>query len=165
MSTKFDELQLNRELRKSITIPPTEQVHCYVEMRLDPKDIPEQPNEFTEEQKRLFELEMEDFSYLHNFSLAVAEDRDCPPETSHVYTCDDCYEMMFFFVELHIWNKTEDGLRHSREQQQYIWHKIRAKNPSLLHEPHFLREGDTDYFLLGQKLQIPNSHPEMRKHS
>ena len=59
MSTKFDELQLNRELRKSITIPPTEQVHCYVEMRLDPKDIPEQPNEFTEEQKMFAQTAIE----------------------------------------------------------------------------------------------------------
>ena len=164
MSTKFEELQLNRELRKIITIPPTEQVHCYMVQRLDPRGLPEDQNDMTDEQQKLFDLEIEDFDYLHDFSQAIADNSDCPPETSHVYTCDDCYEMLFFFVELAFWHQTEDGLRHQREQQQYIWHRIR-ENTGALNEPDFLKEGDTDYFLLGERVTIPNSHPEMRKHS
>ena len=164
MSTKFEELQLNRELRKIITIPPTEQVHCYMVERLDPRGLPDEQDAMTDEQQKLFDLEIEDFDYLHDFSQAIADNSDCPPETSHVYTCDDCYEMLFFFVELEFWHQTEDGLRHQREQQQYIWHRIR-ENTGALNEPDFLKEGDTDYFLLGERVPIPNSHPEMRKHS
>lgn len=99
------------------------------------------------------------FCEMENWAEQVVADTGCPPETSHVYGCDRCYETFEWLINWIEWSHTDEGARYLRESQHWGWHDLIRRGLDFDPNKSFLEDGDTDHVALGTRPIIPISFP------
>jgi hypothetical protein len=98
------------------------------------------------------------FDELYDWAHRVATNTGCPPETSHVFGCDKCYNCFDFIVRTIEWGNTDEGARHNREAKHWSWHNLIERGAPLQPRTDILHEGDRDWMVIGRQTQ-PVSAP------
>jgi hypothetical protein len=95
-----------------------------------------------------------------DWAQKVADDVACPPETSHVYGCDGCYQFFDYLIRINAWGLTDEGARYNREQKHWSWQDLINRGLDFLQPKNFLHEGDRDWHVIGRQ-SPPDSMPQM----
>ena len=103
------------------------------------------------------------FDEMNDWAKKVVADTGCPPETSHVYGCDKCYEAFEWLIRKFEWDQTDEGARYNRESKHWSWHNLIERGITALDSnKSFLEDGDTDHAALGTRPAVPASFPAYR---
>ena len=97
---------------------------------------------------------------MYDWAEQVAHDTGCPPESSHLFGCDRCFNAFDFYVRIIEWGLTEEGSRYNRESRHWSWHTLYERQEIALMQPRndLLQEGDRDWMLIGRQ-PPPDSMP------
>ena len=98
------------------------------------------------------------YDELYAWAYRVANNTGCPPETSHIFGCDECYNLFDFIVRDVTWGKTAEGAKHNREAKHWSWHTLIERGLPLEPRTDILHEGDSDWMVVGRQTR-PDSAP------
>ena len=100
------------------------------------------------------------YDELYDWAYKVATNEGCPPETSHVFGCDECYRAFDYIVRHVEWLNTDEGSKYNREQAHWSWHDLIRRGLPLEPRTDILLEGDRNWMIVGRQ-SPPDSLPRM----
>jgi len=100
------------------------------------------------------------FDKVYDWAQRVANNTGCPPETSHIFGCDECYRLFDYVIRRIEWGNTDEGARYNREVKHWSWHDLIDRGASLQPRTDILQEGDRDWMVIGRQ-SPPDALPQM----
>ena len=100
------------------------------------------------------------FDEVFDWGQQVANNTGCPPATSHIFGCDQCYRVFDYIIRHKEWLNTDEGARYNREQAHWSWHDLIRRGLSLKPRTDILQAGDRDWMVIGRQ-SPPDSLPQM----
>jgi len=96
------------------------------------------------------------YDEVYDWAYKVALNTGCPPETSHIFGCDECYDLFDFIVRNVTWGGTDEGAKHNRESKHWSWHNLIERGLPLQPRTDILQEGDSDWMVIGRQSPPPS---------
>ena len=98
------------------------------------------------------------FTEMYDWAEQVTNDTGCPPDTSHVFGCDRCYNWFDYLIRDMEWQHTPDGMQYLREQHHWSWHDLIERGVPFQPRTDILQEGDRNWMVIGRQPR-PDSAP------